>query len=251
MNVIQKVRIIEFFIMPNDQQSLITNSEASAQIQQTTGPLASFALLQLGQLIWFIITISHSSNFFFLLIQIIISAVNFIACQRYFGRQLVGLSWKFDLNKPTEFFWSHEIEPDPFVPTKMNSNAFWIGIAGSSLFWLFATMFSFISGGWPAFLVYIIVLALSSTNLIVFFKIERIAAKLSADAVRTVLLGKSEFPDAEEFSSSDGNEDAKKNDATSHSPSAAQKTSTINNATDTNSTETKKDQEDPEENNDE
>lgn len=237
--------------MPNDQQSLIQNSDSPEPIQQNKTPLASFVGFQILQYIWFIILVSSSANFFFLVIQIIISAFNFIACQKYFGRQLVGISWKFDLNNPTEYFWSHEIEPDPFVPTKVNSNVFWIGMAGSSLFWLFATLFSHLSGGWLFTFVCFIIFALSCINLIVFFKIERIAAKLSADQVRTVLLGKSEFPDAEEFSSSDGNDDNTEK-TNSQQPTAAQDGSSVdNNSEANNSTKSKKDQEEPEEENDE
>lgn len=226
--------------MSNDQQSLIQNTDPSVIPQQDKVPLISFVGLQLFQFIWFIISISES-NFFFLLIQIIISACNFIACQRFLGRQLVGLSWKFDLKNPTEYFWSHEIEPDPFVPTKIDSNAFWIGMAGSSLFWLFATLFSFASLSFLFTFVYIIIFALSCINLTIFFKIERISAKISAEAVRTVLLGKSEFPDAEEFSTSDGNDVATEKD--NQKPSNTKETTSIDNTTESNNTKTNKDQE--------
>lgn len=233
--------------MSNDQQSLIQNSDPITQIQQSTGPLAAFVGFQVVQFVWFIISTSHSANFFFLFIQIAFSIINFIACQRYFGRQLVGLSWKFELKNPTEFFWVHEIEPDPFVPTKINSNAFWVVMAGSSLFWLFATLFSRVIGGWLCLFVHLIIFVLSSINLVVFFKIERISAKLSANAVRTVLLGKSEFPDAEEFSSSDDNENTEKK--VSPSASGAQETTNIDNTHDTNNADSNKDQENLEENN--
>ncbi|OHT15761.1 hypothetical protein TRFO_42297 [Tritrichomonas foetus] len=189
--------------MTNDQQGLI--AVPNSKISQTKIPFLAFICMQIVQLLIFILSASNGMSFFSLMVNLIFSISLFFFCQRYFGRQLVGLSWKFNFSNPTELFWSHEIEPDPFVPTKMNSNVFWVGIAGSTFFWLIASLFlifSHVSKGWLAPFVGFLIFAINCVNLMIFFKIQRIATKLSADAVRTVLLGKSEFPDAEEFSSS-------------------------------------------------
>ena len=201
----------------NPDKGLI--QQPSNMPSQTKATLFSFLAIQIFQVILFFLSISWSLNILFVFIHILLALANFVLCQRYFGRNLVGLSWKFNFQNLSESLWSYEIEPDPFVPTKLNSNAFWVGIASSSMFWIFATIFLLFSDarrGWHAILTSLIIFAIHSLNLSMFFRVQKIATKLSAEAVRTVLLGKSEFPNAEEFSSTDSENSESSKESNDH-----------------------------------
>jgi hypothetical protein len=130
-----------------------------------------------------------------------------------FGRALVGLSWAFDPSAPSGF-WSHHIEPDPFVPTKLNSNCFWIGIGASAIGWVIVVIHSILSVSSEGFLlaiVSIVIAGLYVSNFVVFFKIQQISSRESVETVRVVLLGNnSAFPEAGELSSSDSDETPKR-----------------------------------------
>jgi hypothetical protein len=54
----------------------------------------------------------------------ILVIVDLLLCRRIFGPSLVGLSWSIEF--PTAI--SYQFEPDPFVPTALNSNVFWIAL---------------------------------------------------------------------------------------------------------------------------
>lgn len=199
--------------MSSDQQTLFENSENAVPMsQESTKIRVAFVSLQLAQFAFFSIYMSECISLFLILL-LSLFIVNFILCQQYFGRQLVGLSWKINPVGTIHSLYTYEIEPDPFVPTKVNSNTFWIFMTGSPFCWLIAALLIlFSSRGWLATIIIIFIFLASTINLAVFFRVQRIATKMSAEAVRTVLLGKSQFPNAEEFSSSgDDEEISKKN----------------------------------------
>jgi hypothetical protein len=171
--------------------------------------LAVFILAQLIPLLLFLLSalFDFISSFVLALVNLVIAIPNFIGCQRILGRNLVGLSWRFDPAGSTGWFWSHEIEPDPFVPTKLNSNCFWIGIGVSAVTWVGITLHyasSISDHGFFSLAVSLVITILYILNLIIFFKVQQLSSQQSVDAVRIVLLGhNSAFPDADEISDSD------------------------------------------------
>ena len=171
--------------------------------------LALFAFLQVAQVLWWLLSawLSFYSKFQYIG-HFFIAFANVYLCQRVIGRVLVGLSWKFDQENVLSF----EIVPDPFVPTRLNSNSFWIGLCFSTGFWVIVTLSLIIKGDLWAIPVLILVL-ICGFNLFAFMKAQKMASRQSVEAVRQVLLGKnSEFPDAVEVSNSDTDSGEKKKD---------------------------------------
>jgi hypothetical protein len=173
----------------------------------TTSQLTIFLLLQFAQLFWFLLR-RLCPQFLFSLGHLAIAAGTVRLSQSNLGRVLVGLSWKFDFAFTSGRFWSHEIEPDPFLPTKLNSNCFWVGVCGSAVFSAFITLHALISRAeFPTVLLSLLISAIYIVNLVVFFKVQQIASKANVEVVRTVLLGQnSTFPDAQEVTDSDEEE---------------------------------------------
>jgi hypothetical protein len=126
------------------------------------------------------------------LIALGIAIPNFIGCQRILGRVLVGLSWRFDFSRQGGSFWVHEVEPDPFVPAKLNANCFWIGLGVSGLVSGFRVLRAIVllpAEGLLSVVICAVICALHALNFAVFFKVRRISSKQKVEAVRVVLLG--------------------------------------------------------------
>jgi hypothetical protein len=189
--------------MQSETQGLIRTEPAPDQ------PVASqvllFLILQVFQVLWFVCN-GFIPPGVFSLAHLALAFTNMLLCQSKIGRTLVGLSWGVDLSRSSGGLWVHRIEPDPFVPTKLNSNCFWIGISGSATLSVVIFFHVVLSGTGPIWrIVSLAAAAAYLLNLVVFFKMQQIASRASVQAVRTVLLGQnSAFPDAEEVSDSSG-----------------------------------------------
>jgi hypothetical protein len=170
--------------------------------------LTIFLCLQFAQLVWFLLR-TVFPQFLFSLGHLAIAAGNVRLSQSVLGPAFVGLSWKFDFGFTSGTFWSHEIESDPFLPTKFNWNCFWGGVGGSAAFSAFVAVYAAASrAGLVAFLLSLLISAIYTVNLVVFFRVQQIASKANVEVVRTVLLGQnSTFPDAQEVTDSDQEEE--------------------------------------------
>ena len=142
---------------------------------------------------------SWVSEGFEFLLHLLIGVANFVLRQGIIGKLLVGLSWKLDTTNILAF----EIVPDPFVPTQINSNCFWIGTVFTFLFWV-VMLFKLLAAGDFLALVAGALVVMEGFNMFAFFRAQKLASRQSFEAVRQVLLGKnSAFPNADEIEDSD------------------------------------------------
>ena len=182
----------------------------AAEPEDTRPWLALFIGLQAIQPIFLLICslgswIYEGSEF---MIHFLIGVVNFVLRQGKIGKLLVGLSWRFD---PTTVL-AFDIVPDPFVPTHLNSNCFWIGTCFTLFFWVIMFLRLAVLRDMSA-LVALALVAMECFNLWAFLKAQKLASRQSFEAVRQVLLGQnSEFPNAEEIDASDTDTGSEKKD---------------------------------------
>lgn len=173
----------------------------AAEPADTRPWLALFICLQAIQPVWVLICALATwvPEGFEFTVHFLIGIVNFVLRQGVIGKLLVGLSWRLD---PTTIL-AFDIVPDPFVPTRLNSNCFWIGTCLTLVFWVIMFVRLAISGDFSA-LVSAVLVAMECFNLWAFLKAQKLASRQSFEAVRQVLLGQnSEFPNAEEIEPSE------------------------------------------------
>lgn len=173
----------------------------AAEPADTRPWLALYICLQLLQPVLMIICSIGSwvSEGFEFLLHLLIGVANFVLRQGIIGKLLVGLSWKLDTTNILAF----EIVPDPFVPTQINSNCFWIGTVFTFLFWV-VMLFKLLAAGDFLALVAGALVVMEGFNMFAFFRAQKLASRQSFEAVRQVLLGKnSAFPNADEIEDSD------------------------------------------------
>jgi hypothetical protein len=195
--------------MESDQQGLIRPDTRGALAPEVALPL--FLFLQISHLLWIGVgaAVSIFPNSVMIAGHILLAFVNLVSSSGALGKALVGLSWHINWGNLAVKFWDCYIEPDPFVATKLNSNCFWICVGGSVVLWLFLAVRSlFITKArgifWP--FISAILCAFYCTNFAIFLRVQQLANKQSMEAVRTVLLGHSSFPRAQEVFDSDEEE---------------------------------------------
>jgi hypothetical protein len=188
--------------MFNDVEGLLKPEPGSEP--ETNTALSIFLALQVAQLIWCLFFGPFIPPPLIAFGLLAIASLNVFVCQSQLGRVLVGLSWKVTFAGPPYF--THEIEPDPFVPKKLNANCFWIGLTASVIIALTITvglLFAISRAGFLTVALAALATAVYAVSLSVFFSIQKIASKATAEAVKIVLLGQNvAFPDAEEVSES-------------------------------------------------
>jgi hypothetical protein len=144
-----------------------------------------------------------------------IALTNLFICQSTLGRVLVGLSWAFSNREGS--FYTFALEPDPFVPTKLNSNCFWVGLSVSLILSFVISVRSLVLRGRIGFFTICASISATATyllTLVVFFKIQQRASKGSVDGIKMALLGNNQpFPNAEESSESGGSAEPEKGKA--------------------------------------
>lgn len=188
----------------------------AADLADTRGTLSIFVALNSVPLVLYLLGKSVMDMGIILCVALVMAFLNFIMCKNSYGRVLVGLSWRVE----SEFKLAYDIEPDPFVPKKINSNCFWIALVGCVLFWAIMTLQQIVSSEvnhWICGLLSVLITAVYSVNFVIFFKAQQVASKQSAEAVRQVLLGQNTaFPDAAEVlgesDDSDSNDEEESND---------------------------------------
>lgn len=177
-----------------DQTELIREQEA----RNSALNINLFIITEIAPCIFFFVVPGKSKNFLFYLILLLIVIVSLLVTRPKSSKYLVGISWF--LSTTSAKLINYEVEPDPFVPTKLNSNIFWISLAGSTLFWIICSFVIMIKN-FSILPVSILVLltTFEIIDFILYFKAQRIAAKQQTSAVKSVLLGDhGKFKDAKE-----------------------------------------------------
>jgi hypothetical protein len=122
-------------------------------------------------------------------LNLLIEIANVILCQNLLGKTLVGISWRFDFSNGVRFIESSE--PEPFLPTKLNSNCFWMGIVTSAVIWTLVDLYYIltirVNGLLPA-LLYLVLATLADLNCVMFLNIQRRDYRKYNEATRTFLL---------------------------------------------------------------
>ena len=151
-----------------------------------------FITLKLLPIILVLSTTMFSDSDYFIFICLFLSGfiilADFIATRTYFGKRLIGISWKFSCCKDSNFY-VFDILPEPDMPSGSDINVFWIGITVPLIFWLVIPFFLLVNTNWFYFIVFFLLFILQVSNVVIFLKGNALASKQSAEAVRTVLLG--------------------------------------------------------------
>jgi hypothetical protein len=175
--------------------------------------LTFFVTFQIAPFLWLVIcpVVSIIPSFVNSVFVLALVCVNVYLTSGFFGKALIGLSWRIECLNPQNGVFAFDIVPDPFVPGRIDSIVFWGCLIGSTLIWsgIFMTsLFDFFAGkrGLDVIVMCTFSMIVNGGNLICFFRIGRIAAKESVKAVKVLLLGDDgEFPKAEEVN--DGGEE--------------------------------------------
>ena len=172
----------------SDQTNLIPERKEDMSLSSTI-----FFLLKLLPIILALTTTvlkdSQTSTTICLLLAASVIIIDFIANRAYFGRKMIGISWHFSLSRENGSFYKYDILPEPEMPSGPDINAFWIGIAIPLIFWFVLPFIILASTNWLFFFLFFFLFILQAVNFFVFLKGDAIAAKQSAEAVRSVLLG--------------------------------------------------------------
>jgi hypothetical protein len=129
-------------------------------------------------------------------LNFLITIPNFIGCQSILGRTLVGISWRFDFTGPSRVQVIDRSEPEPFLPTRLNSNCFWIGIILSAVVWTVVDLhyfFSIRTNGFLAPLFCLVIAALCDLNCVMFLRIHWRNYRNANDATRSFLLSRTGY----------------------------------------------------------
>ena len=172
----------------SDQINLIPEKKEEVGLSSTI-----FFLLKLLPIILALTTTvlkdSKTSTMICLLISASFLVIDFITTRIYFGKKMIGISWYFSFSRDNGNFYKFDILPEPEMPSGPDINAFWIGIAVPLIFWFVIPFFILANTNWLMFLLFFFLFIIQAMNVIIFLKGNALAAKQSAEAVRSVLLG--------------------------------------------------------------
>ena len=172
----------------SDQTNLIEDQKEDTSLTTTI-----FFLLKLVPILLALVTTvlkdSQTSSHICLAVSAAFLLTDMASTKMFFGKKMVGISWYFSFSNEDSSIYSFDILPEPEMPTGSDVNAFWIALAVPLIFWLIIPFFILANTNWIMFLLFFILFILQVLNFIIFLKGNALAAKQSAEAVRTVLLG--------------------------------------------------------------
>lgn len=164
----------------NDQEDLIHDERKEA------GSKASgwFALFKILPVFTSILGVSKS---FFHIITLTIVSIDFVLSKVVFGKVLIGITYK--IGGSQDSCYSFDINAEEDMPPPTLSNIFWVGSTLPLFVWFIILIFTSIFQTIIYPVVYCIIIGIQILNLSIFLKGNALAARQSAEQVRTVLLG--------------------------------------------------------------
>ena len=202
-----------------DEESLIEGDKSVNE--NTWGPtLISFVVFKM--IPWIVYWLPTYHTFGSFVIVFIFAIADIWLCRRLFSYELVGLSWS--LENPMNGRNAMVIvncEPDPFVPSAINSNVFWSVLIGNFILWILATLSSLLRLKLIQFLALCIMDVLQAANLLLYLKCLAVSKRQSEESFRNVMASGGQvyqaqtFPDAadvplEEIDSAEQKEEPQK-----------------------------------------
>jgi hypothetical protein len=182
-------------IATEDQVTLINNQLHPARSRNV---VLIFALFKVLPWLAYIYPDGHSYHSTALFAVFIL--LDLWICRRTLGYSLVGLSWS--LNFPTEVLY--RFEPDPFVPSAVDSNIFWISLFVHCFVLVVVALINLLRGKFWIFCVLATLSGLDLVNIVLYLKCLLLAKKQSEDAFRNVMVyAPQQFPIAEDVNLDD------------------------------------------------
>ncbi|EAY22959.1 hypothetical protein TVAG_077060 [Trichomonas vaginalis G3] len=207
----------------NDQEDLIKD-----EFKENTANSSSwFSLIKIS------LVFSSIWGLFFCKINYIsltLELLDFILCKQSFGKYLVGIKWS--LNCGGDSMLKFDITAEDDMPSPSYSNIFWIGNSLVLILWILVVILSSIFQRWIYSSINALILILQLTNISIFLKGNSIAAKQSAEQVRSVLLGNveafEELPEQATLQSVSKSEETKSQEIKENTPEKSNDTQTDN-----------------------
>jgi hypothetical protein len=173
-----------------DQVTLITN-----QVQTSRPRSLIFLFLVCKVLPWVVYAWPETHTLQGTALFSLLHLVDLLICRGNLGYSLVGLSWSLTL--PI----SYRFEPDPFVPSSIDSNVFWITVFGQWIGLVLLAIINILQGDFSVFCVFAVLAVADFVNIKFYLNCLLLAKKQSEDAFRNVMVyAPQQFPTAEEVS---------------------------------------------------
>lgn len=111
-------------------------------------------------------------------------------CRRSFSYELVGLSWSID--SPSNLLQgivTYHCEPDPYVPSALNSNIFWITLVSNAGLFLLTTIANLMRVRLTPFFVLVVIDIFECLNVALFFKSLGVSNRQSEQSFKNMMTG--------------------------------------------------------------
>ena len=169
-----------------DEESLINGG-----FQKDRGLInVLFAFLLFKTVPWVIYALTSLETVLSVAMLLISVFADLWMCRRSFSYELVGLSWSID--SPTNLFQgivTYHCEPDPYVPSALNSNVFWITLVSNAGLFLLTTIANLMRVRLNQFFLLVVIDIFECLNVALFFKSLGVSNRQSEQSFKNMMTG--------------------------------------------------------------
>ncbi|OHT16190.1 hypothetical protein TRFO_13343 [Tritrichomonas foetus] len=186
----------------DDQDRLIINeTDTFRQNFPAKSSLITFILIKLLPFTWLYFSLMFFPSSFCHLVFVFLAIVDLWLCRRRFSYALVGLTWSLKYPESGDKFEDLIVlsfEPDPFVPSPVNSNVFWAILAGTTAVYVVISIFHLVRLEFGLFLLTSPLAAIELLNAALLMRCARKYMRQAEESFRAVMINSvhAEFQDA-------------------------------------------------------
>jgi len=160
-----------------DEETLIDGERAEKLFSPTLVPFLFFKLAP-----WAPYALGVGMSWTVEAVVCMMALLDIWLCQRTFSCALVGLTWS--LSPKGDGLIAYTCEPDPFVPSGVDSNVFWISIVVSLIAWVLSALSALGQLHIAQFVASAAMAGLQGVNVALFLLCLKVANKMSEETVR-------------------------------------------------------------------